>query len=306
LSKHVIKLNGEGARGAKASSALLRDLLDVLVEATRSTIRLRAEGRSSVSGPDPDWLVEAADFEILGFEAGSTDVVCEARSVGDVAPDAFAQQNMFSAVDTSKSGLGLLEQALGDIQDRNLDSDLFDDKILNTLCGFRKVFGHGIDSIGFDGDAGVKVVPDDIENYSELRRSIPRPERVRVAGLLDSLTATRRAFQLKLSDGTTIRGRFEEDAREQFQELWNQQVLVTGQAEFKPSGFVRHIQAERIEPATERHQIWSEQPRASQTEFDTREFRRSQEHKEGLAALVGQWPGDETDEQIDAELRKLS
>lgn len=306
MNRHVIKLEGEAARGAKASSALLRNLLDVLVEATRATIRLRAEGRSSVRGPDPDWLVTAADFEIVGFEAGSTEIICDAPPVGEVAAEAFSQPDMFSPMDTSLSGLELLEQTIADIQAGDLDSDLYDDKVLDTLGGLRKVFARGITSIGFDGVQGVRVEPDDLETYSDLRKSIPSPERVRVVGLLDSLTATRRAFQLKLHDETTIRGRFDEDDRERFQALWDKKVLITGQAEFKPSGLVRHIQAERVVPATEAHQIWAEQPRASQTGFDAREFRRSREAKGGLAALVGKWPGDETDEELEAQLRELS
>lgn len=306
MSRHVIKLEGEAARGAKASSAWLRDLLDVLVEATRRTIRLRAEGRSTARGTDPDWLVEAADFEVLGFREGSSEVICETRPVEEIAPEAFAQQDMFSFVDTSLSGLGLLEQTLADIKAGNLDSDGYDDKVLDTLRDFRKVFRHGIDAIGFGDGQGLRITREDIEIFSELRRSIPSPERVRVMGLLDMLTASRRAFQLQLPDESTVRGRFEEDQRDQFKEHWNQWVLVTGKAEFKPSGLVRHVKAERLEPATKRHRIWAEQPRASQTEFDSREFRQPPEKKGGLAALVGKWPGHETDEEIEEQLRKMS
>lgn len=306
MNKHVIKLQGEAARGASASSALLRDLLDVLVDATRATIRLRAEGRSIARGTDPTWLIDAADFELLGFDEGSTEIVCEAKPVGEIAPQAFSQPDMFSPVDTSKSGLDLLEQMLADVQAGDLDSDRYDDKVLDILGGFRKVFGHGIDSVGFGAGRGVRVEPADLETFSELRRQIPSPERVRVTGLLDSFTASRRSFQLKLNDGAIIRGRFEEHQSERFQNLWNQQVLISGRAEFKPSGLVRHVQAERVEPATAAHRIWAEQPRASQTSFDAREFRRSQEAKGGLAALVGHWPGDESDEEIDAQLKKMS
>lgn len=306
MNKHVIKVEGSAARGAKASSALLRDLLDVLIEATRRMIRLRAEGRSTARGIDPDWLVEAADFELLGFDEGSTEIICETRSVGEIAPDAFVQTDMFSPVDTSKSGLGLLQQMLGDIQTGNLNCDGYDDKVLDKLEGFRRVFQHGVESISFDDGEGVCITPEDLKTYSEIRRSIPRPERVRVMGLLDLLTATQRGFQLKLHDDTIIRGRFQEEQREQFQELWNQQVIISGQAEFKPSGFVRHLQAERISIATEAHRIWAEQPRASQTSFESREFHHPRESKGGLAALVGKWPGDESDDEIDAQLRDLS
>lgn len=306
MSRHIIRLEGELAKGAKASSALLRDLLDVLVDATRRTIRLRTEGRSTARGADPDWLIDAADFEVLGFEEGSTKIICRARPVGEIAPHAFSQLDMFSPVDVSMSGLELLEQMIADVQASNLDSDSYDDRVLEELGGLRKVFGHGIDSIGFGDDGSLELTPADLDRFSELRRRIPGPERVRVMGLLDSLTATRRAFQLKLADGSTVRGRFEEPQEERFQELWNQHVLITGTADFKPSGLVRRVQTERLEPATDAHEIWAQQPRAFQTSFDPREFRRASQGKGGLAMLVGQWPGDESDEEIEDILRRMS
>lgn len=36
------------------------------------------------------------------------------------------------------------------------------------------------------------------------------------------------------------------------------------------------------------------------------ELHRTQGDKDGLAALVGKWPGDETDEEIKEALRKMS
>ncbi len=36
------------------------------------------------------------------------------------------------------------------------------------------------------------------------------------------------------------------------------------------------------------------------------EFRKPQGPKSGLAAIIGKWPGDETDEEVDAALRELS
>jgi hypothetical protein len=285
---------------------LLRDLLGVLDEATRRTIRLRAEGRSTARGVDPEWLVESASFEVLGFEEGSTDIVCEATPLEQIAPEMFAQQDMFSPVDTRTSGLGLLEQTLEDIKSGNLDSDSYDDKVLDTLGDFRKVFAHGIDVVGFRNGTGVQVVPEDIETFATLRRSIPSPERVRVAGLLDSLVASRCAFQLKLADGSTIRGHFEEEATEKFRELWNEVVVVVGEAEFKPSGAVRNVEVERIAYAEARDELWSKMPRSTQTELVSQELRRPQTAEHGLAAVIEAWPGEESDDEVAAALEDLS
>lgn len=39
--------------------------------------------------------------------------------------------------------------------------------------------------------------------------------------------------------------------------------------------------------------------------LDVREIIRAQSHKRGVAAIVGRWPGTETDEEIEAALREL-
>jgi len=44
----------------------------VVLDATRGSLRLRVEGRSTARGNFPAWLRAATDFEVVGIEAGST------------------------------------------------------------------------------------------------------------------------------------------------------------------------------------------------------------------------------------------
>ena len=44
---------------------------------------------------------------------------------------------------------------------------------------------------------------------------------------------------------------------------------------------------------------------ARREHFDLRETIRSQQHKKGLAAIMGKWPGDESDEEITLALKEL-
>jgi hypothetical protein len=41
-------------------------------------------------------------------------------------------------------------------------------------------------------------------------------------------------------------------------------------------------------------------------QLDLRETVRQQQHKLGVAALIGKWPGDETEEEIRQALQDLS
>jgi hypothetical protein len=95
------------------SGPLFRDLLDTLVDAVQRSVRLRAEGRSTAGGPTPTWLEKAANFDVE-VRAGSTQLVLEAPALGDVAPDRFAQQNLFQPIEADMTCLDVLTDALDD------------------------------------------------------------------------------------------------------------------------------------------------------------------------------------------------
>jgi hypothetical protein len=74
---------------------MLRDLLDALVDAVQQSVRVRAEGRSRAAGPTPAWLDRAATFTVE-IQPGSTQLMLDAQTLGDLVPDKFAQVDMFS------------------------------------------------------------------------------------------------------------------------------------------------------------------------------------------------------------------
>ncbi len=75
---------------------------------------------------------------------------------------------------------------------------------------------------------------------------------------------------------------------------------------YRPSGRLLRVDAEHVGPATDESGLWSQVPGVSNTATDTAGLHRAQGPKSGLAAIIGEWPGDETDAQINAELAALS
>lgn len=74
----------------------------------------------------------------------------------------------------------------------------------------------------------------------------------------------------------------------------------------KASGRVLRIDADEVTPATEENRFFSTVPQPARQKLDVRETVRKQQHKTGLAAVFGKWPGDETDEEIAQALQELS
>ena len=281
-----------------------------MLDATRGALRQRVEGRSTARGSLPAWLQAAADFEVVGFEAGSTVLLIEAKPLSEVAPSLFAQRELFEPIDPSDSAFGLMEQTLALAANGRSDSDLFDQPLLSTFRRFERVLSSGFSSIeltnGKHGREPVVIDGDSIGAVEHLIRSTPAPQRARVAGTLDTIRHSDRMFTLLVDGGKAVKGIAEGIASEQLAGLFGQNVVVSGTAVFRASGTLLRIEAETIEPAGSDAEIWARVPTPLFRIMDAPSLREPQGPRSGLNAVFGRWPGDESDEQIAAALRELS
>jgi hypothetical protein len=130
-----------------------------------------------------------------------------------------------------------------------------------------------------------------------------------IAGKLETIRHSDRAFSLVVESGEALRGIVVSDqvTRADLAALFGRPAMVIGQAKFRPSGALLRIEAERIDPASDNDlAIFSDAPSPLVEAVDARDLRRTQSSTTGLAAIFGQWPGDETDEQVEAALAELS
>jgi hypothetical protein len=128
-----------------------------------------------------------------------------------------------------------------------------------------------------------------------------------VSGWLDSLTASRRTFQLKLSSGRTLRGVLPPGDPAVFAPLFMQKVVVDGEAWFRPSGAVAQIIANHIRLATPKDDIWEQVPRPRPRSIEELKPRTPVPPGANVMDLIwGRWPGDESEEEVLKALEELS
>jgi hypothetical protein len=134
-----------------------------------------------------------------------------------------------------------------------------------------------------------------------------RFQRVRIAGKVDEIRYSDRAFTLILQSGEQIRGVLAEGEPEALTPFFGKLAVVDGVAQFRPSGSVLHLDAALLQPASEQDlALWSETPRPLFAPLDLRELMRPQRPTTGINAIIGAWPGDETDEEIFRMLEEMS
>jgi hypothetical protein len=116
-------------------------------------------------------------------------------------------------------------------------------------------------------------------------------------------------FTLILESGAHVRGVVTGDSADlsAFGELWGRDVVVTGVAEFRPSGSVLRIEAERIERADSRDlSVWGAEPQPIFDVLDVRALRQPQGPRSGVNAIFGQLADVESDDDIIEALDRLS
>jgi hypothetical protein len=307
MKRHAIRLTGSRANGARLSAVAMRDFLDALLASARHAVRLRVDGRG-LAGATPTWLEKVSDIDVLPLEAGSTQVVIEAPALAEAAPERFSQMDFVLALNPNMTSIDVLEESLGEALAGDASSDKFDAGLLRTFGAFSKLWRHQIEGVEFDGGKRVRLDPAATARLESLQSQIPADQRTMVVGKIDLLHHSKRMFTVRTDDGKDLRGAFvnEDVSLESLGQLFGQRACVSGVAKFRPSGDLLLIEAEAISPADEGLSVLSVAPKPLFSTLDTRALHRSQGPKSGVAAVFGRWPGDESDEEVEALLAEMS
>lgn len=288
---------------------MLRDLLDLFSEGAQGALRLRVEGRSQAPGPRPPWLERAARLDFVGLGDGSTTLTLESPSISEGAPDYFAQRQLFHTFDADLSALHLLAESLEQALTGQSDSEVYDQALLQRLSSLTKVLDSRLTrlEVRSNGRCETAVDADRLRRVEGLLSTTPPSQRVQIAGHLDTIRHSDRMFVLLLEDGSTVKGVAEGLAPRQLAECFGKVTVIDGLAVFRPSGRLLRVEAERVETATDAElELWSRAPRPTFGPLDDSALAQPQGLRSGINAIIGQWPGDESEEEFLAALAEMS
>lgn len=306
--RHDIKLKGPSIQPARISASLFHDLLHIFVEGAQRALRFRIEGRSTARGSQPAWLRSAAQFDLLiepQHEPGLFRV--EARPLKQTLPENLRSSDVLVDMGSTGTAVDLFEAGLEDALAGSADSDKFDEGLAETFSGFGRLFDQGVESIEIINGRKLPIDAEGVERVLRLRRQTPSPRPVRIAGKLDAIRHSDRVFTLILENGFALKGVGEKVDPAHMASLFGKKVIVSGLAVFRPSGSVLRIEADQIQEASEQQVLlWASPPKPLFGALDMRSLRQPQDERSGVNAIFGQWPGDESEEEITAALQELS
>jgi hypothetical protein len=312
---HTIRLIGRVEYGREAPPIPVGNMLRLIGPAVRQSILMGFLGRSRPPGRPPAWLVSASDIRFVGIDGGregETILHFEAPRLGESADELYRQQESWpSRPPAEDTGFDLLCDILGDVSAHKADSDRFDSPLLKRIGGFGRAFDRDYQRAVFVGHRFTEEQPaildeHTIANAQQLTLETPRPQRIRVVGVLDMIRMSSQGFELLLDDGSRARGVLVEGDMAAIKPLCGNRVLVQGLAIYRPSGRLLRIDANRIESGDGLPSFWSIIPPPRARKLDTRELLKPQSPGTGVSAFFGKWPGDESDAEWNAMIEGLS
>jgi hypothetical protein len=314
---HKVILQNNEHYGRKLPPQHLGMLFVELPQAIRATVSMAFRNRSHVKGRRPGWLDRAADVRFVGHEGNGKSVLYfEAPQLGEAAAEMYAQPSLFPDTDDrpdkDDTAFDVFGDVLNDVQTRNADSEHYDPSLLDRITQFNRVFKKGpysevdFTSRRFPEETPARLTPELVESAKSLLGRTPSPRRVRIVGQLDGLAASTQRFSVLLDSGEKVTGNFADDQVDAMQKLWRQRVVVLGRAIYRASGRLLRIDAEAVKPGDNERTIFSRMPSPPGTRIDTARLRKPQGAKSGINAVIGKWPGKETEQEITAILEELS
>lgn len=311
MNDYMVRLVGPAVRNGRLPGAALAGLLPALHRGAEGAVRIRLEGRSRARGATPDWLRRAAAFDLVEYVREDGGLRLEAPSLREAVPERFAQHALFEEVDTERTGLSFVSEALEDAVGGDANSDAFDDGLLKVFERLRPVLQGGVTEIEIRNarpdHPPVRITEEGVARIHDLVGRTPAPQRVRLAGWVNEIRHDERGFSLVLPDGRSVRGHLVGGEADTLKSLWGKKAVVSGQARFRPSGAIHHIEADRLSGASpEDLDIWGEVPEPFDRELDPRALRKPQGPRSGVNAIIGTWPDDTPEDEIFRILEELS
>ncbi|MEE9311818.1 MAG: hypothetical protein V3V10_05325 [Planctomycetota bacterium] len=311
--EHTITLHSPESLAGRLPLDIGR-FLTLTGELSQKSVRLHLEGTSSGrGGRKPKWLEDATDVRLLGYKSngnGLTTFGFEAPILGECTPDDVWQRQLFESNNNQHSDtnqrsdtpLDWVADAIDAINEQDRDSVLFDHSLLSSCKKFGNALGCKFDKAAFAGSRISKdspVVADSVtfEVAESLDSSTPKPQAVRVLGVLDMLHYSQSKFSLKVN-GSQVPCVLLPDQIKELSEFGNTDVIVQGKAVYRPSGKLLRIEVDHFENGKGQSEVWRKSPVIVSGISIRSKYRKPQGPRSGVNAFFGTWPGDETEEEF--------
>ena len=285
-------------------------LLSHLEKTVRPCVRMALTGRSSIVGQPPRWLRAAWDFRALDFSRrdGNTVLRVAAPTLGVAAPRVFEQQSLWEkAVRPDETALDLFGKLVNDVRAQSGTSDAYDEPLLQQLTGWQGLLKTKVKAVRLPSAAfmspGAELDESVMVAARALSNRIPSPRQIRLVGKIDMVRWSTRSMAIRVEDGTEYRCAVVSEEVGDLGQYGGHEVTVLGKAIYRPTGSVLRLDVEQVLNTTVGRAAYSDVPLSLENRNEVE--RKRQTARNGVSAVFGSWPGEESDEELLTGLSEL-
>jgi len=311
--RYTVRIRGLKTPEGTISLTALKEISDAFLRGSERALRLSVEGASVRRGRTPEWLIKSLEFTVTGISKGSTMLEIEAPTLGESAPNQVRQQNLwYTLPNPEDTAVSLLSRSVLDATSEKLESDYYDRGVLNALLSFGAALDKHMNEIEVnsqvkEGD-NFRIGKTELDKISRIEAETPEPHAVMLAGSFNLIEHSRGRFHLNLEDGRNIPGKADLSlvTHDIMRHLWGQKVTIKGMAHFNPSGKIRFVEAQMIKPLELGEEVFLSVSEMKKPFHIVEEQRRKQHLSSPLKDIWGQWPGDESIDELLSKLKEMS
>lgn len=286
-------------------------MLQSLSATAARAIRLRATGNGMGPKPTPRWIKATTDFTVTGIAAGSTTVGIDAPCLRSTACDQLPQFALWGEKpDPDDTALDFAAAAINEAMTAGSAGNYFDDAVLSAILKLVRsgcASGVTVELCAAESKQnGFAITSHSSQDIEANKKSISPSRAFIVSGNLEEVQHCSGYFRLIVKENTKLLGRLANPSLhlDRLHSLWGEKVTLEGMVNFKGNRTARLIDVRKIRRYVERDAPFEKVPKGDPS--DARELIVEAMSKKGatkLTDLIGIWPGDETAEELIAELK---
>lgn len=300
---YQIKIKGASGEEGAISLERLGLLANSLQAIAKGALQIRLGGMSNWRGRTTMRLSQALEIRLKGLREGSTTLELECDTFNETL--AGQQGDIFRPYMLenlpSLTPMSLVIQSFHDALAEDGNEEFLDKPLLHELQNFKKVFLAKDETIAF-GKRGstqeLQLNKKKLNKIKTLEDQTPDPQSVIVKGLVETLKYTNSKVTIQMEEGRVDAYLPDTIKPATIGKHWGKELTIAGVAHYRPSGRIAFIQIERIFQPGKGDDYFSKKKTSETSEQQIKRQLGEQQFQNNLGELVGQWPGDESFEEL--------
>jgi hypothetical protein len=301
--KYEVRLTGSAQDDGKIELDLLIQLAQSITNIARGALQVKLVGISNEKGRRSEKISTALKIKLSDLKKGSTilELECDSfKSTLEGQPgDLFKSEILEQLPD--KTPMSLVIESFREAMNYDEDSTFLDKPLLKKLKDFKRVFVSNDELLTISNQGSIPEITlrkSDFKKIGVLEDSIPEPQEIVINGVVEELKYSKLRVGIATKQGLVNAVLSEELEPMDISKYWGQELTIAGRMHFLPSGKPSFIYIEKVFKPNEFDSYFSKPINKLNIEQQIQRKIKREKHTNLLKDAMGQWPGDESIEDI--------